>query len=252
MHQCFVFRTHKIDPLHQTLIREYAKDLSDYADMVVNLNINSKEPRPQMLLQYWKTFCDQEKIKLTIFVDNELKKRYPFYQGGWLHSQYSFTETYRQLQGYDYYWFVEYDVRISGSIKEILQHHEKNQADILATHIASYSKCKDWYWWKERCKIDVPINLRWKFFVALSRYSSRLLQKLEQAVKTQYAVVESLVSTVCVQHFGPSSLQELDRRFWMEPYGPTIRWQPNFWNAHHYQQVVKPTLKKNMVYHPVK
>lgn len=48
---------------------------------------------------------------------------------------------------YDYYWIIEYDVRISGSWTRFLQHFESSAADLLTTTVRSGAEHPNWLYW---------------------------------------------------------------------------------------------------------
>jgi len=50
---------------------------------------------------------------------------------------------------YDFYWFIEYDVRFTGNWKSLFQYFEgQSESDLLGTALTSYDERKNWKWWK--------------------------------------------------------------------------------------------------------
>lgn len=48
---------------------------------------------------------------------------------------------------YDYYWFVEYDVRYSGEWVSFFRQFDSSQIDLLGTSFYRYGFRPDWFWW---------------------------------------------------------------------------------------------------------
>lgn len=87
---------------------------------------------------------------------------------------------------YDYYWYIEDDVRFNGawdtffnSIKE-----NDNNADFLTCHVRQYKDEPYWFWWetlKHRTGKRVALNLRLRSFNPIFRISKRALDFLNEA-----------------------------------------------------------------------
>lgn len=139
----------------------------------MSLNVPDSSDKSNNIIDYWKNICDPLSIDLLTFKENEVLKKYPHHKGTWLHSQMSFVTAFELLfsinKKYDYYWYIEYDARISGSTKELLKHHEVTSADLLGTSVNSYFCEPNWYWFTEtHVKLDLPLEKRFKYFPALS------------------------------------------------------------------------------------
>lgn len=266
MKQCFIYRTHKIDDIDKKVLLDYYNNLRAYCDVAISLNVPDHSEHSEKIINYWKNICDPLSIDLLVFREDDILQKYPHHKGTWLHSQMSFVTAFEILTSlnkiYDFYWYIEYDARISGSTKELLEHHEITNADLLGTSINSYTAEPAWYWFTEsHVNLDIPLKERYKYFPALSRLSYRLCLKLTEAVLTQYAVVETLVPTVCVKYYGSKSVHNLDSKFWVNfedldiknnNTAPlTLRFNPPFGNDEYYQNNLK-NLKYNKLYHPIK
>src|SRR5258708_20970513 len=113
MKQCFIYRTHKIDEIDKKVLLDYYNDLNDYCDVAISLNVHDSSEKSEKIIAYWKDICLPLQIKVLVFREDEVKKEYNYYKGAWLHSQFSFITAFILLEEYDYYWFIEYDARIS-------------------------------------------------------------------------------------------------------------------------------------------
>jgi hypothetical protein len=54
---------------------------------------------------------------------------------------------FHRKQSYDYYWFVEYDVRFTGNWELLLTSFETNPVDFLAAHVRTDVQEPEWCWW---------------------------------------------------------------------------------------------------------
>ena len=54
---------------------------------------------------------------------------------------------FRKRPYYDYYWFLEYDVRFSGKWRDILALLSETSADLLCVHINKYADKENWSQW---------------------------------------------------------------------------------------------------------
>jgi len=247
MKQCFILRTHLWDEVNKRLAEQYCQDLFNYCDFIVCLNVKDKSNLN--IISNWLQFCNDNNIKLCLMCESDIYRDYPHYKGVWLHSQNTFIYCYQKLAQYDYYWFVEYDLRFTGSIKEVLMDHEFYIHDLLGTHIEDYNSSKEWYWWNEQnINLDIELKNRYKYFPAISRLSYRLLNKLSIDAKITYSVIESYVPTICVKYFGINSLHNLDTKFWTSN---TVRYSPIHGNDNFYQQSIKND-NYNLLFHPIK
>jgi hypothetical protein len=93
---------------------------------------------------------------------------------------------FHRLEGFDYYWYLEYDVVFSGHWGEFFRAFSDNRADMLGTNISRYPEIPHWPLWKS---IEVPPELahskeRWlRSFNPILRLSRTAMQTLT----SQYA-----------------------------------------------------------------
>lgn len=78
--------------------------------------------------------------------------RLDFYRGGelhWLgHNDLTTLSFWRAHPSYDFYWFIEYDVRYSGHWGTFFGEFRDNRADLLTTTLVRKRDVPDFYWWK--------------------------------------------------------------------------------------------------------
>lgn len=251
MRTLVTFRTHKIDEIDIKTVKTYITQLTDFCDISVNLNVRDLSQESTMCIKFWVSFCSSENIDLTVFCDLDIKEKFPSYKGAWLHSQFSFISTYIDLPNYDMYWFIEYDVRFNGIIHDLIIESEVIEADVLGTHVQTYSESKEWSWWTEQdIQLPVPLNQRYKYFGPISRFSSRLLDKLKDCSSKWYSNLESFIPTISVLYFGPQSVANINEKFWSPE---TFRYLPRIGNDEFYfKNIVPVTDYYQKLFHPVK
>lgn len=95
-------------------------------------------------------------------------------------------EYYKKEPDYDYYWYIEDDVRFNGEWGSFFGsiNENGNNADFLTCHVRKYKDEPNWYWWetlKHNSGIRVPLNLRLRSFNPIFRLSKRALMFLSEA-----------------------------------------------------------------------
>ena len=83
---------------------------------------------------------------------------------------------------YDYYWFVEYDVRFTGSWSNIFDDLLRTEADLLGAYICSHASFPEWFHW---AKFSTPGALvededKVRGFFPFCRLSSRLIGLIDR------------------------------------------------------------------------
>lgn len=63
------------------------------------------------------------------------------------HSHFPVLDFFLAHRDYDYYWFIEFDVRYSGDWELFLASFEPYTHDFIASHIRSYDEEPLWHWW---------------------------------------------------------------------------------------------------------
>lgn len=63
------------------------------------------------------------------------------------YNDYVILKFYLDNPDYDYYWFMEYDVRYTGEWHDFFDAWDHSTADMLGTYILRYHVQPDWIWW---------------------------------------------------------------------------------------------------------
>jgi hypothetical protein len=164
---------------------------------------------------------------------------------------------------YDFYWFIEYDVRYTGTWDSFFGPVRELDHDFVTTHIRWFAEEPDWDFWPtfghgaER----VPNEQLLRSFNVIYRISNRALTFLDNILRDGWqGHHETLIITLL--HRNGFKLLDLGgngsfvspqarnavytskgyRSGWLSPLG-TLRWRPSR---------TRPGLRKNKIYHPVK
>lgn len=170
---------------------------------------------------------------------------------------------YQSHPGFDFYWFIEYDVVFTGQWQTFLAQFGGNDADLLTCHIRTFQEEPDWYWWNtlETPGCTVPQHQMLRALMPICRISAQGFKTLARRVSEGWTGhTEVLVPTVLfeasgkVEDLGGAGLFVAEGRknrcytSFSCPKGKmtglgTVRYQPGqariFW-------------KSNYLYHPVK
>ena len=93
-----------------------------------------------------------------------------------------FLDFFNQNHDYDYYWFMEYDVRFAGNWKDFFSFFELNNADFISSHIEYQEDAPSWTRWNEISLINISdeeIHLV-KSFNPICRLSNKMLRMLQE------------------------------------------------------------------------
>lgn len=123
---------------------------------------------------------------------SDLKAQFPQAIGdhavpGNLHMVY--WEFFRTHDDYEHIWFVEYDVRYSGSWTEFLEHFRGSTADLLGCHIRRWEHEPEWFWWTSlSCGRPTVSDVEpIRAFLPIQRLSKRAYQAISVALKSGWA-----------------------------------------------------------------
>ncbi|MDD5650737.1 MAG: hypothetical protein PHF86_10055 [Candidatus Nanoarchaeia archaeon] len=111
---------------------------------------------------------------------------------------------------YDYYWLIEGDVKLAGDYNEFFEEYKSDSHDLLAYNIMcdqnidqKYLTSADYDYLKNAEQFDNTnlyqyINVRFKSFMVVSRFSKKLLDALEDSFKKGIlGTNENIVANVC-------------------------------------------------------
>lgn len=109
-----------------------------------------------------------------------------------------------RLPGYQYYWYIEYDVGFSGHWQTFFSAMEQSKADLLATNLYRYSFNVGWPLWKSLEVTDgitLESESRLHATLAVSRFSAAAFKVLTSEYKTGWAGhFECVVPTILNLH----------------------------------------------------
>jgi hypothetical protein len=169
---------------------------------------------------------------------------------------------YRNHPGFEFYWFIEYDVIFTGNWTVLFDAVGEDSADLLAAHIRSRREEPDWSWWETLSLPGSSLEPSdWlRGFFPIYRISRRGLQVLDDHVKMGWSGhFEGLIP--CIMRSASLSISDL---------GGTSLWTPKqrrhqfyssfssvagFLNAgtHRYRPAhYLPRLRRNTIFHPIK
>ena len=162
---------------------------------------------------------------------------------------------------FNYYWFIEYDVRFSGNWEYFFRYFSESTEDFLTSHIRRYAQEPDWFYWhldQFDEKIDLVKALR--SFNPIFRISYPALEYVCQMyLKGWTGIYEALIPTLLfhgnftLRDFGGTGnfvLPQDINRFYLDSSsctlsdGKTMRYRPLHTSLSGYP--------KNKLIHPVK
>lgn len=200
---------------------------------------------------YYNKIKNPDLKNITIkFTENDIKKIYSSgYYNIWLSNHWILMWFFKYHgSNYEYYWSMEYDVRISGDSTFIWSYNENY--DFLCSgghHQNTKNKYYNHY-------VGNLLNDNDKYFgfLQLARYSKKALAYLDECYKNgengqDELITFSLIKNNCILTYSSKFLQGLIKGVWT--------WQDNYSNYNkkiyqHYESI--PNYKLTHIYHPVK
>jgi hypothetical protein len=164
---------------------------------------------------------------------------------------------------YDYYWFIEYDVRYTGNWSYFFGRYDARPDDLITSHIRCFIEEPLWGWWQSfgHATLRLPTRTWLRSFNVIYRISNRALEFMDRMLRRGWhGHHEVLFPTLLHQNgfklrdFGGTSKftdpNEINvaytsagsRSGFLSVLG-TIRWRP---------ARSSPGKKEMMLYHPVK
>ena len=196
--------------------------------------------------------------------DEMMKMPYPHNESSRILSNTHFPllDFYFKHPGFDFYWFVEYDVRFTGNWETLFKTFNSFHHDFIASHIRRYAQEPLWHWWPyflHPSKI-IPKKDLLRSFNVIFRISNRALQFIHEAqIDGWQGLNESIFPTLLYNNgftlldFGGNGefvAPGFKNRFYTSystEYGHltmgTLRFRPSR---------EKAGFRKNSLYHPVK
>lgn len=92
---------------------------------------------------------------------------------------------YRNHPGFDYYWFIEFDVVFSGNWATLFRAVRDDRADLLAGHVRGFQQERKWPWWETLDLPGCPLSqAEWvRAFFPVYRISTAGFQAVDKWVK---------------------------------------------------------------------
>jgi hypothetical protein len=190
---------------------------------------------------------------------------YPKLDGAHLihHIHFCLLDFYLSHPGYDYYWFVEYDVRYTGEWSTFFNAFRSFDHDLLTSHIRSIAQEPQYCWWNSlyHPTKTVPWERCLRSLNVIYRISNRALKFLHEAHLEGWGGFFEVFFPTLLDSNGFTLLDfggdgeftppGHKNRFYTSYSGPagtlihlgTIRWRP---------PRSTPGGRKNKLYHPVK
>lgn len=118
------------------------------------------------------------------------------------------TIAFSQRRRYDYYWFIEYDIRYTGSWRSVFDLARESRADLIGPCIERSFSDESWDHWDS---IKLPYSELARAFVPIRRVSHRLVEHVTNLITSGYwAHHETLLPSACQDQGWPmDDLNEL-------------------------------------------
>jgi len=202
---CVVLRTHNVSkflyedsylPLKQTLPKNYDLVVAHDETKVV-----------------WDT--DKFPVDDLLLLDEESMKKYnSLHTDNWYNIDSLLGYLYVNRSEYDYYWFIEYDVRFSGDWADFFHHYDsKNITDaILINGMWKFNGDSSWWVWDNlNWKDEKLMEERYAAFVFVARCSRHLMQCVHDNIGISSGYAEVYLATFCSDQ--GLSCSSVDKKF---------------------------------------
>jgi len=174
----------------------------------------------------------------------------------------SILKFFLEHQDYDYYWYIEYDVRYSGKWSQFFNNFNNNDSDLITSYLRSYKEEPRWLlWYLNHTELTIPESERIRSFNPVMRISNKALTYLHESFLDGWiGHLEVLIPTLLhnngfeLEDFGGSGKfcqkENINRNYigsennldGVLDHG-TMRYRPH---------LIYLGLKKNKLYHPIK
>lgn len=178
------------------------------------------------------------------------------------HAHFPLFQFFLDNPNYDYYWFIEYDVRFSGKWNLFFDAFGSVKSDLLTCHIHTYADEPSWSWWQlKHPQEHIPLYKRLRSFNPIYRISNVALSFLHKAFTTGWCGHHEVAIPTLLHHNGFTireisgkgqyTVPGMEDRFYISANtnikgklsGMTMRYRPTFWLY---------GFQRNKLYHPVK
>jgi hypothetical protein len=99
------------------------------------------------------------------------------------HCHFSLLDFYFKHPSFDFYWFIEYDVRFTGKWETLFNAFKSFNHDLISSHIRRYPQKPSWRWWNHfhHPTKTIPKKYLLRSFNVIYRISNRALQFIHEA-----------------------------------------------------------------------
>lgn len=178
-------------------------------------------------------------------------------------SHFPLLDFYLKNPSYDYYWYIEDDVKFAGNWSCLFNFFSEYyiQPDFISSNLFSIQEAPEWIWWETLCHpfSQIPLYLRIRSFNPIIRISNAALRCIHLALKDKWrGHHEVLLPTILhlegfhVADFGGRGtfvMPGQEDQFYIS--GPV---SPNNTGTMRFRPLIDPSeiQIKNKLYHPVK
>jgi hypothetical protein len=167
-------------------------------------------------------------------------------------NHFSLLHFFQLHPGYHYYWYIEDDVRFTGSWELFFDAFKDLETDFISAHLDIYTNQPGWPWWDSLTHENrmIPEGNLVRSFNPVYRISARALAFLHDCLRQKWrGHHEVLIPTLL--HNNNFSLMDFGGTGYFAPPGfrnrfytdATYRWKP---------VITEPLELNNKLYHPVK
>jgi hypothetical protein len=115
-------------------------------DVRILMHLPPDKPAPMALARFPHHFVTTPEIRCPDYPAKSAGQPWSIWRGG--HTDLIGLHFFRANRDFDRYWFVEYDVRLSGRWADFFQAFEASDADFLSTTVRRSSDYPDWMHWR--------------------------------------------------------------------------------------------------------
>jgi len=215
----------------------------------------------------YRYFCFNKEgisdLNYPIVKDEKRKAEVPFKKAFQLSNyQLSILKFFLENRDYDYYWYIEYDVRYSGKWSQFFKYFNNNDSDLITSYLRYYKEEPRWpHWYLNHPELTIPESERIRSFNPVMRISNKALTYLHESFLDGWiGHLEVLIPTLLhkngfeLEDFGGSGKFCQNRNINKIYIGSENN---EFGNLDHGTMRYRPHpiylgLRKNKLYHPVK
>jgi len=190
--EAIVFLTHRYSPVVMRVFRTLQAEAGAFGDVYL---LGDCRTAPASL--------DEPAFRTFDF--DALKQDYPSRLGEHLvpgNSHLVYLDFLQRHSWYDALWFIEYDVRYSGSWAGFFAAQQSLTADLVGCHLRPWRAEPKWSWWPTLAMPAgaVPEENRWRGFFPIMRISAKALRILKEKMEAGWrGHFEALIPTVLVR-----------------------------------------------------